>query len=430
MRRSPSGGDLTQKRRAAREGGEAPDATRRRAPDRRGRSRSRFATLAQPVRREPTTPNGCSREPRLTDRRRQGTRDALKEIAGKPSRRREAFQLGPRSRSSTASPARAVAATTRSRSCTPSRWGYPATLRELGLNRKRVRLAATSASGGSAVPAARLRAERPNHVDPADGRVLKLLNIVDEHTRAIVAARSINADAMRSTGSSPGAERPGYIRCDNGPARLLVLRQLHRARRAVGEPGVASAGSDEGGRRAVRQPARGAQGLRARTDLGWLTAAYGALGGARRRSVAPLPRRVPELRDRSCSAFQPPPHRSRARAAHLRCAAAGFGPHRIAWALGIARSTPTPCSGAAVLDDRVSAHARRTPPPATCAYRREEAGPHPRGRRTPRPRALRRDPAHPQHAVDDHSRSPTRRPARRAGASWRLSRRSPRSAVA
>ena len=75
------------------------------------------------------------------------------------------------------------------------------------------------------------RAERPNHVwaldfqfdQTADGRVLKLLNIVDEHTRealAIVAARRINADATASTLDRIVARRgtaPGYIRCDNGP---------------------------------------------------------------------------------------------------------------------------------------------------------------------------------------------------------------------
>ena len=98
------------------------------------------------------------------------------------------------------------------------------------------------------MPAARLRAERPNHVwaldfqfnQTADGRVLKLLNIVDEHTRealAMVAARRINADATAATldrivawrGTAPGCA-----------ARLVpVLRhgqQLHRARCAVGEP--------------------------------------------------------------------------------------------------------------------------------------------------------------------------------------------------
>ena len=85
--------------------------------------------------------------------------------------------------------------------------------------------------GDSAVPAARLRAERPNHVwaldfqfdQTADGRVLKLLNVVDEHTRealAVVAARRINADATAATLDRIVAGRgtaPGYIRCDNGP---------------------------------------------------------------------------------------------------------------------------------------------------------------------------------------------------------------------
>ena len=88
--------------------------------------------------------------------------------------------------------------------------------------RKRQRL------GDSAVPAGRLRAERPNHVwaldfqsdQTADGRVLKLLNIVDEHTRealAIVAARRINADATAATLDRIVAVRgtaPGYIRCE------------------------------------------------------------------------------------------------------------------------------------------------------------------------------------------------------------------------
>ena len=130
------------------------------------------------------------------------------------------------------------------------RWGYRrpwATLREegWGVNRKRVqrlwreeglRVPAKRRKrqrlGDSAVsPPARLRAERPNHVwaldfqfdQTADGRVLKLLNIVDEHTRealATVAARRINADATAATLDRIVAWRgtaPGYIRCDNGP---------------------------------------------------------------------------------------------------------------------------------------------------------------------------------------------------------------------
>ena len=129
------------------------------------------------------------------------------------------------------------------------RWGYRrawATLREegWGVNRKRVqrlwreeglRVPAKRRKrqrlGDSAQPARRLRAERPNHVwaldfqfdQTADGRVLKLLNIVDEHTRealATVAARRINADATAATLDRIVAGRgtaPGYIRCDNGP---------------------------------------------------------------------------------------------------------------------------------------------------------------------------------------------------------------------
>jgi len=129
------------------------------------------------------------------------------------------------------------------------RWGYRrawATLREEGwtVNRKRIqrlwreeglrvprRRRKRQRLGTSTTPAARLRAEHPNHVwaldfqfdQTADGRVLKLLNVVDEHTRealAMVAARSITADATVATLDRIVADRgtaPAYIRCDNGP---------------------------------------------------------------------------------------------------------------------------------------------------------------------------------------------------------------------
>ena len=69
--------------------------------------------------------------------------------------------------------------------------------------RKRLRL------GDSTVPAKRLRAERPNHVwaldfqfdTTVDGRTLKLLHVVDEHTREALAIRF---DA-RSTPTTPSA---------------------------------------------------------------------------------------------------------------------------------------------------------------------------------------------------------------------------------
>ena len=129
------------------------------------------------------------------------------------------------------------------------RWGYRrawATLREEGwtVNRKAVqrlwreeglrvpsRRHKRQRLGTSTAPAERLRAERPNHVwaldfqfdQTADGRVLKLLNVVDEHTRealATVAARRINADATVVTLDQLTTARgtvPEYIRCDNGP---------------------------------------------------------------------------------------------------------------------------------------------------------------------------------------------------------------------
>ena len=116
----------------------------------------------------------------------------------------------------------------------PADAGIPRKLREegWGVNRKRVqrlwreeglrvpvKRRKRQRLGDSAVPAVRLRAERPNHVwaldfqfdQTADGRVLKLLNIVDEHTRealAVVAARRINADATAATLDRIAADEP------------------------------------------------------------------------------------------------------------------------------------------------------------------------------------------------------------------------------
>jgi len=85
--------------------------------------------------------------------------------------------------------------------------------------------------GTSTVPADRLRAERPNEVwaldyqfdQTADGRILKLLHVVDEHTREALAVRCerrIDSDATvavleRLVAARGGA--PEHIRCDNGP---------------------------------------------------------------------------------------------------------------------------------------------------------------------------------------------------------------------
>jgi putative transposase len=89
--------------------------------------------------------------------------------------------------------------------------------------RKRGRL------GESTVPADRLRAERPDHVwafdfqfDQTDGRVLKLLNVVDEFTREALemhVARSIDADQTVAVLERIAAQRgaPVHVRCDNGP---------------------------------------------------------------------------------------------------------------------------------------------------------------------------------------------------------------------
>ena len=89
--------------------------------------------------------------------------------------------------------------------------------------RKRQRL------GDSTVPAQRLRAERPNqvwaldfqHDQTADGRVLRLLNVVDEFTREalqMLVERSIDADMTVSVLERLVAGRgaPEFLRMDNG----------------------------------------------------------------------------------------------------------------------------------------------------------------------------------------------------------------------
>lgn len=132
-----------------------------------------------------------------------------------------------------------------------SRWGYRkawAALREQGVEvnrkkiqrlwreeglrvparrRKRQRLGISTASA----LAARLRAERPDQVwaldfqfdTTMDGRILKLLHVVDEHTRealAIEVERRIDADHTVSVLDRVVAcedRRPEQLRMDNGP---------------------------------------------------------------------------------------------------------------------------------------------------------------------------------------------------------------------
>jgi len=119
------------------------------------------------------------------------------------------------------------------------RWGYRRAhhrLRELGweVNRKRVqrlwreeglrvpvRRRKRRRLGDSTVPAERLRAERPGQVwafdfqfdQTADGRVLKLLNVVDEFTREALrcwssAASTPTGPSACLSGWSPSAGRP------------------------------------------------------------------------------------------------------------------------------------------------------------------------------------------------------------------------------
>jgi putative transposase len=91
--------------------------------------------------------------------------------------------------------------------------------------RKRQRL------GSSTCPPDRLAAEHPDHVwaldyqfdQTEDGRRLKLLNVVDEHTRealTIEVNRRIDADTTVKVLERLVTERgavPRFIRCDNGP---------------------------------------------------------------------------------------------------------------------------------------------------------------------------------------------------------------------
>jgi transposase InsO family protein len=98
-------------------------------------------------------------------------------------------------------------------------------LRVPARRRKRQRL------GTSTVPAARLRAERPDQVwaldfqfdTTSDGRVLKLLHVVDEHTRealVVQVERRIDSDHTVSVLERIVAHRgraPELVRMDNGP---------------------------------------------------------------------------------------------------------------------------------------------------------------------------------------------------------------------
>ena len=97
-------------------------------------------------------------------------------------------------------------------------------LRVPARRRKRQRL------GDSTVAASRLVAQRANHVwaldfqfdQTADGRVLKMLNVVDEFTREamqMLVERRIDADGTVRVLAGLTALRgaPEHIRCDNGP---------------------------------------------------------------------------------------------------------------------------------------------------------------------------------------------------------------------
>jgi putative transposase len=107
--------------------------------------------------------------------------------------------------------------------------------------------------GVSTTPAERLAAEHPDHVwaldyqfdQTTDGRILKLLNVVDEHTRealTIEVNRRIDADATVAVLDRLVAERgrpPRFIRCDNGPELTAhALRDWCRFNQAGTRPGA------------------------------------------------------------------------------------------------------------------------------------------------------------------------------------------------
>ncbi|HEV2771367.1 MAG TPA: hypothetical protein VGV57_00830 [Thermoleophilaceae bacterium] len=86
--------------------------------------------------------------------------------------------------------------------------------------------------GESTVPAKRLHAEHPNQVwaldfkfdQTADGRLLKLLHLVDEHTREALPLSAAGAStpirrSPSSTGSSPpGVRRPSTFAATTAPS--------------------------------------------------------------------------------------------------------------------------------------------------------------------------------------------------------------------
>ena len=152
-------------------------------------------------------------------------------------------------------------------------------LRVPSQRRKRQRL------GTSTTPAARLAAEHPDHVwaldyqfdQTEDGRRLKLLNVVDEHTRealTITVDRRIDADETVKVLDRLVVERgrpPRFIRMDNGPE--LTCERVARLVPATGagtsyiEPGAPwqnpyvesrqPPARRAAGRGGLQQPARG-----------------------------------------------------------------------------------------------------------------------------------------------------------------------------
>jgi putative transposase len=139
----------------------------------------------------------------------------------------------------------------RAGTCTARRSSGCGARRPAGASRRRKR----QRIGTSTCPADRLAAEHPNHVwaldyqfdQTLDGRILKLRNVVDEHTRealTIAVDRRIHAEATVNALDHLVTERrtaPKFIRCDNGPDLTAhALRdwcRFNQARTSYIEPG-------------------------------------------------------------------------------------------------------------------------------------------------------------------------------------------------
>lgn len=128
-------------------------------------------------------------------------------------------------------------------SVTRPRWGYRRAQVEAARAGHRVNRKKIQRRGAKRGCACRRSAQRPNQVwaadfqfdTTADGRLVKIINVVDEHTREALAchvARRVDADATVDVLDGIAATRgyPEFIRCDNGPELTVhAIRDWCRA---------------------------------------------------------------------------------------------------------------------------------------------------------------------------------------------------------